>query len=761
MNKRIMSAIAGLVLTIGVSQAMPAHPGIGSVTQPDGTTLKVRLHGDEFMHFTTTEDGYAIVRDADGYYRYAEGEGTLVAGPVTAHDVAARSASEKDYLDGLGKLRPTVRNAAQEEMWQIRHSEEFTSPKAANYDYRNFYGLVILVQYSDCKFTMADPLKRFGDMVTQKDYSGFVPDGGGSKENYTGSVADYFYDNSSGQFLPKFDVVGPVTVSRSQYYVESTTNIRTIIKEVTDMLDPEVDFSKYDRDGDGTVDMFYLIFAGGGANFSGNDSRLLWPHASSMPGNMYDGVRLGRYACSTELYGPPMWKVNDGIGTICHEFSHVLGLMDEYDTDYSGSGGQSDHPGDWSLMASGGYLNQARTPTGYSLMQRYQSGFCVPQKITADGEYSLSDIEASNHGYRIDTSDPREYFLLENKRKDSKWNKYNAGSGMLVHRVDSTSTRVWSENKINADPSHCYYLLLRAVRKGNAQGAFDHAGDPFPGTYGITRIDYDTDPALLAWSGKGAHFVISDIAESEDGKVTFKATAKKLEELKEDFENMTTESQYDDDVKGNYCTWSFYKTDVREPESRWCNGKKAAAMLKGGYMESSQVPGNTMAVSVTVSNATIRPVTFNVRCNTGGNNWEYLYEPGGLAGISLASKASQTYRFDVPADYRDDLKIQIRMANNSGDNTTPVYIDDVTMIQNNSSGLGLSEIPSMPGDGMNVNIIGQMVEVTGAQGPLALYDIAGRILDRAVPLEGAATLRLPGAGFFILSDGVTARRIVK
>ena len=89
-----------------------------------------------------------------------------------------------------------------------------------------------------------------------------------------------------------------------------------------------MNYKYYDRYGDGTVDMVFFLFAGGGSNFSGNDSRLLWPHASTVLSKSLDGVRFGRYACSTELYGRPQSKIIDGIGTICHEFSHVLGIAD-------------------------------------------------------------------------------------------------------------------------------------------------------------------------------------------------------------------------------------------------------------------------------------------------------------------------------------------------------------------------------------------------------------------------------------------------
>ena len=159
----------------------------------------------------------------------------------------------------------------------------------------------------------------------------------------------------------------------------------------------------------------------------------------------------------------------DGIGTICHEFSHVLGLPDFYDTNYDKDGKEeSNHPGDWSVMAGGSYLNIGRTPAGCSLYGRCSVGFCDedPELLTGKGDFMLpplSDTQAK--GYRINTPVNNEFFLLENRQKTKfKWDSELPGSGMLVFRVDRTKTSVWdmSSNEVNANPNHMYYELIRA-----------------------------------------------------------------------------------------------------------------------------------------------------------------------------------------------------------------------------------------------------------------------------------------------------------
>ena len=55
--------------------AAPAFPGKKTVTQPDGTTIEVRMVGDERFHTLVTDtDALPIARDADGEYRYRMAE---------------------------------------------------------------------------------------------------------------------------------------------------------------------------------------------------------------------------------------------------------------------------------------------------------------------------------------------------------------------------------------------------------------------------------------------------------------------------------------------------------------------------------------------------------------------------------------------------------------------------------------------------------------------------------------------------------------
>lgn len=204
-------------------------------------------------------------------------------------------------------------------------------------------GLVILVQFSDKSFTNPANVLTLGsgEKTIKALYTDML-----NKEGYTdkktgaiGSVHDYFKDQSNGKFDLSFDVVGPITLSHSySYYGEHTdndndANAPQMIIDACKAVKDSVDFSRYDWDGDGEVEQVYVVYAGEG-EATGGDANTVWPHKYNLSAVgkslSYNGVKIDTYACSNEVIRA---EVNGktrtyymGIGTICHEFSHCLGL---------------------------------------------------------------------------------------------------------------------------------------------------------------------------------------------------------------------------------------------------------------------------------------------------------------------------------------------------------------------------------------------------------------------------------------------------
>lgn len=296
-------------------------------------------------------------------------------------------------------------------------------------------------------------------------------------------------------------------------------------------IDSMVDFKDYDLDNDGVIDMVYFIFAGYGSYYLGNNEGYMWPHANSFSDNskqlgmIYDHKYFGRYACSLEiqdyesLADKHVWL--DGIGTICHEFSHVLGLADHYDTNYA-EDGSAPTSGLWDVMDNGADVNHGLSPVGYNSFESYLLGFTDIKQLEQEGNYELNPFGTSNEAFILQTGTPDEDFFIENRQKE-KWDRCLPGHGLLVWRADTSDPTQWMKNEVNTSPSTMHLELFRA--KPNMKKDSNYT--PFPGTGRVTSLTAETTPALTSLKGEEAVLNLSNIAESDDGVITFTASKKK------------------------------------------------------------------------------------------------------------------------------------------------------------------------------------------------------------------------------------------
>ncbi|MBR2147668.1 MAG: hypothetical protein IJ925_09700, partial [Muribaculaceae bacterium] len=253
--KKILLFMAVALVALA-AQAVPAVPTPIQVTQPDGTQLTIRIVGDEFFNYHTTVDGYTIVRDDAGYFVYALSQNDdLVPSKVIAHNVDNRSASETQFVNTLEK---GVFSRVDARKGKLRRAPVDAATKAAQYDYNNFRGIIILVEYNDCQFTRSDAHDFYNRMANEVGYTGYTNEDG--SPNYygacTGSVRDYYTDNSQGRFSPTFDVYGPVHLTN--YSVDDHqkwANTGEIWAAAMQQINSQVDFTQYDGDNDGNIDM--------------------------------------------------------------------------------------------------------------------------------------------------------------------------------------------------------------------------------------------------------------------------------------------------------------------------------------------------------------------------------------------------------------------------------------------------------------------------------------------------------------------------
>lgn len=476
---KISATIAAMLIAV-TSWAVPARRTPFTITLSNGEKVTVVKRGDEHKHWIeTTSDRQIILQNSNGTYRRAtqQEQDSIIRMPE--HNV----------------MRKTPRNAAGQ--------FEPTFPTTGE-----MRSLVILVNFADVKMSSETPQQDFQRMMTEEGYA----DLGG-----TGSARDYYIENSMGQFIPQFDVVGPVELPNGYAYYGANKaggddiHATDMIIEACRMLDDDVDFSLYDYNNDGYIDNVFVFYAGYGEATT-NDANTIWPHSyditsyQSVP-VMLDGKRLDHYACTNELDASGRM---DGIGTFVHEFGHVLGLPDLYSTQYT----NAFTPGTWSVMDEGEYNNNSRTPPYFTVYERYALGWLTPVELGDAASVAMQSID-TNEAYIITTPDSNEYFLIEN-RQQTGWDTYIPGHGMLVWHIDYDEY-IWRMNRVNNKADHQYVDIMEA---DGILSTGTRKGDPFPGTGNVTELTAETTPALRMWNGTSVNVPLTNITES-DGIITF------------------------------------------------------------------------------------------------------------------------------------------------------------------------------------------------------------------------------------------------
>jgi len=474
--------------------AIPARRSPFPVTSDDGTTTNVVLLGDENFHYYVSEvDGTLLMRAGDSFIlAEIDTAGRLVP---TSHKVKASSLSAEETR-GRSPRQRVVPGVV----------EGTTFPQKGKQK-----AVVVLVEYRDVKFNLANPLDYFTRMLNQEGFSDWYA---------TGSARDWFLHSSAGQFEPEFDVFGPVTLQKNQEYYGGNDAFgqdnapQKMVIEACRQLNATVDFSQYDRDQDGFIDNVFVVYAGRGEASGGGDD-CVWPHAWTIsyaePGQRYifDGVRLDRYACCNE------WELSAighgyrpvGIGTFVHEFSHVMGLPDLYSTSYTAG---TFTPGAWSVMDYGPYNNDGDTPPQYSAWERASLGYLTPDALPDRGNLAIPPLD-NNAAYMIKTRRPEEFFIIENRRQ-AGWDEFIPGHGMLVWHIDYNPEK-WSANEANNDPTHSRIDIVEA---DGTQTEESRDGDSFPGAAGVTSLSSSTTPALKTWNGEDTGVSLTDISEFTD-----------------------------------------------------------------------------------------------------------------------------------------------------------------------------------------------------------------------------------------------------
>lgn len=676
-KKTILAALllTGAVITSHAQSRCIASPEAVEVKQPDGTTLTVTGKGNSRINYAETQDGYTVVKNNKGIYEYARpaADGGLLPSGIKAHNPANRSNSEKAYLGtqtlhlrySTEKIQQILSGASAAAVDQGQpggggNEEAGVTVKGSFPQQGKRKILVILIQYPDMlhKYDQAN----FNDLMNKPGYKN------------SGCFSEYYYKNSFGKLNLDADVFGWYTADSSyKYYAnsEGQARARYLVANAVDSAEKSgVDFSKYDNDGDGQVDGVVVIHAGPGAE-EGSQNQYIWSHRWVLGGTTsrkYDGVSITNYSIQPEARSGGSRMV--GIGVLCHEFGHLLGLPDLYDVNYKSEG-----VGNWSLMAGGCWLDLENTPANFDAWSRTALGWIQPRTIDEAGFYTLKPSSTDSLIYKITTPVSHEYFLLEN-RQQKGFDKKLDGKGMAIWHVnDSVLNKTLGSNQVQANED------LKGVDLEEADGLDGlndlnnrgDAGDLFPGSKSNTFFDDDSKPNARNYNGNPSGIRVFAITTLADSSIKFGFgalpqaifNASKLSICQDEAIQFTNKSKFASGYSWNFGDGSNSDTTYSPSHIFPAAGQyyvKLTAFDNGNStFDSVKVTVNAKAVAGFDWTANGKAVSFT---NTTQNGKSYFWYWGdGKVGYNSTATFTRTY-FDTGSF---DVKLIVIGAGNCND----------------------------------------------------------------------------------------------
>lgn len=341
--------------------------------------------------------------------------------------------------------------------------------------------------------------------------------------NQPNTVNDYYDEISYGQIdivavtLPS-DLGWQFAPNPYTYYVANNygtgsypNNTQKLCEDLVDLVDPTVDFSEYDNDGDGYVDVVMIVHSGPGAEYTGNTTDI-WSHKWGIAPRSKDGTYVSAYTVM-----PEFWSSSGDmtIGVFCHELGHAFGLPDLYDTDGSSAG-----IGKYSLMAGGSWNGSlGNSPAHPDAWSRLQLGWCLPTTVSSNQNgVSIPNVESNQSIFKLWTngSGGDEYFLVENRQKTG-YDTYLPGAGLCIWHIDESQSTNDDEWYPGHTASGNYLVALEqadnnySLEQNSSNG---DAGDVFPGSSNNTSFTAASSPNSNSYSGANSLVSISNISSS-------------------------------------------------------------------------------------------------------------------------------------------------------------------------------------------------------------------------------------------------------
>jgi immune inhibitor A len=447
-----------LLIVIAVfASAVPSLEKPFEYEQPDGTVIQLLGRGDEFFSYYEDSRGNLVVFDRNsGYWCYALlADGMIIPSP-------SRVGIDKPMIDTY-KSRDVIdeirdRYLELSEMYAYRIGFEGSTPSIGVIRLP-----VILINFTDT--TTTNTPNEFRNLVFA--------------ESGLSSVRDYYFEVSYGSLTIQGDVFGWYKADKNHdYYGIDDYHARELALEAVKKADPSANFSLYDNDKDGNVDIVIVIHQGRGREESGSPNDI-HSHHWVIPSYKTDGVTVNSYTMQPERYENGITT----IGVIAHELGHALGLPDLYDTT-----GKSEGIGEWGLMGSGSWLWLYRPgdcPSHMTAWSKVKLGWLGPVDVSAHtGFFVLKEVEKRQSSLvYFKAGSQTEYFLAEFRDRGG-FDVGLPGEGVIVYHIDDTqsgNTNV-ARKLVDVEEADGLDHLDKNINRGDAGDLFSKSGDLFSNT---------------------------------------------------------------------------------------------------------------------------------------------------------------------------------------------------------------------------------------------------------------------------------------
>lgn len=445
---------------------VPANPNPVEVKQPDGKTFQARLRGDEYFSWTETTDGYAVLKDADGYWKYANPAPDRAGFEIVAGAKVGTSDPATLKLQKHALPAPQYRKALVEKRQQAPatsstrptgaqipagaptpsaapQSPHGAPPKIPVSGTATIKNIVILACFADHWDSGASTVFTTAGRTLVSEYTNLFNEVPHNSDGAVGSVREYYNETSYNKLTINTVVSNWVQLPSPEAFYGNNVggndqNPRQMVLDAITAADAAgFDFSQGDSDGDGWVDCLTIIHSGFGEEVFGNPAACIWSHQWVLAAAVTaDGKQMRTYHTEPALRGAVGGTSIIRIGVICHEMGHFFGLPDLYDYSDATWG-----LGSWCIMAYGSWNGgDGKRPAHFSAWPKCALGFAVPQIVHSLAPASLQRVEdnAKVHMLRDGTSNGQ-YFLVENRAKQGFDNDAAIYPGVLVHHIDTRS----------------------------------------------------------------------------------------------------------------------------------------------------------------------------------------------------------------------------------------------------------------------------------------------------------------------------------